>query len=220
MTSTTMPSPAGADPRLMARIGWWVMLVLAILASAHSVAFMLGLSTYMGQDGGQHARMFRDPVLGAAHTLGGAIAMIIGPFQFLDSLRRNHRRLHVWLGRIYLTSVGAGAVAGLFLSPGSLAADTLGIAFISLALAWLYTGAHAYLAIRRRDIEAHKRWMVRNYALTYAAVTLRIEMPLLMIVFGMGAIRALDVVGWLCWLPNLFVVETIMGRRALRPAVR
>lgn len=52
-------------------------------------------------------------------------------------------------------------------------------------------------------------------ALTYAAVTLRIEMPLLMIFLGMSAIRALDVVGWLCWLPNLFVVETVMGRTRL-----
>jgi hypothetical protein len=218
MTSTTVSTPSGADPGRLARVGWWLMLALAILASAHSVAFMLGLSTYMGQDGGQHARMFRVPVLGAAHTIGGANAMMVGPFQFLDSLRRRRRRLHVWLGRIYLASVAVGALAALLLSPGSMAADTLGIAFICLALAWLYTGGHAYLAVRRRDFEDHRRWMIRNYALTYAAVTLRIEMPLLMLVFGMSPIRALDVVGWLCWLPNLFVVETFMMGRGTRLA--
>jgi hypothetical protein len=32
------------------------------------------------------------------------------------------------------------------------------LGFACLALAWLYTGAQAYLAIRARDIAAHRRW--------------------------------------------------------------
>ncbi len=46
---------------------------------------------------------------------------------------------------------------------------------------WLYTGAQAYLSIRRRDVVAHRRWMIRNYALTFAAVTLRLELGLLQV---------------------------------------
>lgn len=49
---------------------------------------------------------------------------------------------------------------------------TLGLA--GLALAWLYTGLRAYLAIRARDIAAHRCWMVRNFALAFASVTLRL----------------------------------------------
>jgi len=52
-------------------------------------------------------------------------------------------------------------------------------------------------------------------------VTLRVEMPLLILFAGMSAIRALDVVGWLCWLPNLFVVEQFLARgRAKAPSKR
>lgn len=213
MSTMTSPSLTGPDPRLLNRIGWWVMLVLAVLASAHAFSFVVFNDALFGQESGQHERMFQIPAIGAAHTLGGAVAMLIGPFQFLTSLRRKFPRVHVWLGRTYLTVVGLSALAGLYLSPGSLARDTFGIAFIFLALAWLYTGTQAYLTIRRRDIEAHKRWMIRNYALTYAAVTLRVEMPFLILAFGVAPIMALNIVGWTCWVPNLAVVEWFMRRR-------
>ena len=81
-----------------------------------------------------------------------------------------------------------------------------------IALAWLLTGWQAYAAIRRGEVTAHRRWMIRNFALTYAAVTLRIEMPLLMLA-GMNSILALNVVGWTCWIPNLLAVEWWMKRK-------
>jgi hypothetical protein len=62
--------------------------------------------------------MFEIPAMGYAHMLGGAIASLIGPFQFVKSIRRRYPRWHVWMGRVYLTCVAAGA----------------------LAVAWLYTG--------------------------------------------------------------------------------
>jgi hypothetical protein len=47
----------------------------------------------------------------------------------------------------------------------------------ALALAWLYTGAKAFSAARQRDFVAHRRWMIRNFSLTFAAVTLRLYLP-------------------------------------------
>ena len=115
------------------------------------------------------------------------------------------------------TSVAASGLAGLYLAPGGDARATFGIGFITLALVWLYTGAKAYVAIRRGDVAAHRRWMIRNYALTYAAVTLRVEMPLL-IVGGLSPVVALNVVSWLCWVPNLLVVEAWLRRRRVAAA--
>ena len=162
---------------------------------------------------GQKARMFAVPVIGYAHTLGGMFASLIGPFQFVGFIRQRYRRLHVWLGRIYLVCVMLSAIAGLYLSPDSEARNTLGVAFIALALAWIYTGTQAYVTIRRRDFRAHRRWMIRNFALTYAAVTLRFQMPAL-IVAGVAPITALNIVGWTCWVPSLIIVEAWMrGRR-------
>ena len=46
--------------------------------------------------------------------------------------------------------------------------------------------------------------MIRNYALTFAAVTLRIE---LFALIAAGVPFAYKTVAWSSWLPNLLVVE-------------
>ena len=207
ISSAVVSSPSRP---LWPRIGWSLLLLGALLAAANAFVFAF-VPGYL--DPVQKSRMFHIAVVGYAHTLGGAIASVIGPFQFVGALRRRYPRWHVWLGRIYLTCVGSGALAGLYLSPDSAARNTFGIAFIALALAWLYTGVMAYTSIRARRVEEHRRWMIRNFALTYAAVTLRIEMPLFIVVGGLSPMTALDIVGWFCWVPNLILVELWMRRR-------
>lgn len=207
MSSTAAAIPV-TDSRLAPRIGWILLLLGAVFAAGHAV-IVVTVDGY--GDAVSKQRMFAIPAVGYAHMLGGAIASLIGPFQFLKSMRRWHPRWHVWMGRVYLSCVVSSAFAGLYLAPGSYASNTFGIAFIFLALAWLYTGAKAWLTIRARDVVAHRRWMIRNYALTYSAVTLRLQMPLL-IVGGMSPVLALNVVGWTCWVPSLIAVEWWMRR--------
>jgi mannose-6-phosphate isomerase-like protein (cupin superfamily) len=55
------------------------------------------------------------------------------------------------------------------------------LGFAGLALAWLVTGTCAYRAIRAGNVALHRRWMVRNFALTFAAVTLRLWLPASMV---------------------------------------
>ena len=216
MTSAVLPSVY--SDRTGGVRWWWYLVVLGgVLATVHALVFVFGTTPGNTTAGGellaqQKARMFATSVVGYAHTLGGAFASVIGPFQFLASFRRRFPSWHVWAGRVYLTCVGASALAGLYLAPNSNARNTLGIAFIALALAWLYTGWNAYSSIRRRNVQAHRRWMIRNYALTFAAVTLRIEIPLLVMV-GMSGQTALDIIGWGCWVPNLLLVEYVMRRQ-------
>jgi hypothetical protein len=52
--------------------------------------------------------------------------------------------------------------------------------------------------------------MIRNYALTFAAVTLRIWLPLLSEVAGIEFVNAYRAVAWLCWIPNLYVAQRII----------
>jgi hypothetical protein len=76
---------------------------------------------------------------------------------------------------------------------------------------WLYSGTRAYRHIRNKDLEAHRQWMIRNYALTFAGVMLRVWAPLSV---GMGAdfTTAYIIIGWACWVPNLLVAEWIIRR--------
>ncbi len=141
------------------------------------------------------------------HVFAAVLALALGPFQFSDRLRANRRNLHRGLGRIYLgVGVLVGGLAGLYLAPHAFGGPVARLGFGALALTWLYTGARAYAAIRRGAVAEHRRWMVRNYALTLAAVTLRLYIPL-SVLAGIEFSVAYAVIAWLCWVPNLAVAE-------------
>ena len=53
--------------------------------------------------------------------------------------------------------------------------------------------------------------MIRSYAMILAAVTLRIELPLLAM-WLQGFAPAYRIVAWSCWVPNLLVAEWIARR--------
>jgi len=146
------------------------------------------------------------------HVAASAVALLLGPTQFLARFRRPGRaQIHRWLGRAYLAGVAVGGVSGLrmaFLAYGGWIAR---IGFVSLACAWLYTGYHALATIRRGEIQAHRRWMTRNYSLTFAAVTLRLWLGVA-IATDLDFENAYRVVAWLAWVPNLLLIEHHLQR--------
>ena len=149
-----------------------------------------------------------------AHVLGAAVALALGPFQFSRRLRGRQPKVHRWLGRTYLgVGVLVGGVAGLWMAAFAQGGAVGKLGFGLLAAAWLSTGALAYAAIRRRDTASHRRWMVRNFALTCAAVTLRLYLPGSMAA-GIPFEIAYPAIAWLCWVPNVLVAERVWNRAA------
>jgi uncharacterized membrane protein len=154
-----------------------------------------------------------------AHVFASAVALALGPFQFSEKLRTRRFALHRWSGRLYLgVGVLVGGFAGLFMAAHAFGGLAARLGFACLALGWLYTGLRAYLAIRARNIVSHRRWMVRNFALTFAAVTLRLWLPASM-ASGIPFELAYPVIAWLCWVPNLLVAELLFNQThvLLRP---
>jgi uncharacterized membrane protein len=148
------------------------------------------------------------------HVFASSVALILGPLQFWARLRAARPALHRWLGRCYLgIGILVGGLAGLLIASYAHGGPVARLGFACLALAWLYTGLRAYRAIRARDLAAHRRWMIRNFALTFAAVTLRLWLPA-SVVSGVPFGIAYAIVAWLCWLPNLAVAEWMLGREA------
>lgn len=146
------------------------------------------------------------------HVFAASLALILGPFQFLGRLRSARPRLHRWMGRCYLgVGVLVGGLAGMGLALHAAGGEASRMGFASLALVWLYTGFRAYGAIRGGDVRAHQQWMVRNFALSFAAVTLRLWIPAAMLA-GAPFEVAYPVVAWLCWIPNLLVAEWLIRR--------
>jgi uncharacterized membrane protein len=159
------------------------------------------------------------------HIFASGIALVLGPFQFLSGLRKRRPSLHRWMGRIYLTGVLLGGLSALIIAPGIISGMVGEMGLISLAILWLWTGWMAYKNIRAGHVQIHRDWMTRNYALTFAAVTLRLwlgtligtQIPFLETRYA-GDFDALfvevyRVVMWLAWVPNLIVAEMIIQRR-------
>jgi len=149
----------------------------------------------------------------AVHVFGAVFALALGPFQFLGRLRAKYPAVHRTMGRLYLTAgVLAGGLAGLYMSQFAHGGTIGRLGFAALALAWLYTGARAFAAIRRRDIAEHQRWMVRNFSLAFAAVMLRLYLPAA-VLSGAEFAVAYGAIAWACWVPNLLFAEWLLRSR-------
>jgi uncharacterized membrane protein len=184
------------------------LLALAIAGYAvRGMVFPSGRPSFM-------ADLFaRAPLLMVFHLGGGSAALIIGAVQVNRRIRSRFLGLHRWLGTGYAVAVLLAGTAALALAPSSLGGMVTHLGFGGLGVCWLTTTILAVRSILRLDIPAHRRWMYRSYALTLAAVALRIYMPL-SFALGIGFEDAYRVVSWLCWVPNLVIVETWLRPRA------
>ena len=90
---------------------------------------------------------------------------------------------------------------------GPVAAGGLGV----LGVVWVATTVAAFRAAMRGDFVTHRRWAIRSFALAFAAVTLRLYLPVSGLL-GLSFDAAYPAIAWLCWVPNLLVT------RLARPA--
>ena len=146
------------------------------------------------------------------HVFAAVVALALGPFQFSGWIRRNHPRVHRWIGRTYLSvGVGLGGLFGLYMSTFAYGGLIAKLGFACLAVAWLFTGLRAFQTIRKGAVQEHRKWVIRNFSLTLAAVTLRLYLPASMVAEIPFEI-SYPVIAWLAWVPNLLVAEWYVNR--------
>ncbi len=207
-----MPTPI----RYRLQTAWWIMTIFAVAIAGYAFAFFFVDGAGSANLKAKYASI---PFSAWTHILGGGVALLIGTFQMNTSLRKRAIRLHRNLGKIYLLSVLIAGLGGLVLAWYAEGRVLTKSGFAGLGAGWLFTGVNAYLSIRKRDVAAHRRWMIRNYALTFAAVTLRIYLPLSMMA-GYSFLEAYALIAWMCWIPNLLVAEWFFIQRPQKKSVR
>jgi hypothetical protein len=146
-----------------------------------------------------------------AHAVFSAIALLAGPWQFLPAIRRRAVSVHRWIGRIYCTAVLAGWITSVPIAAHAQTGSVASAGFLTLGAFWITTTAAAYISIRRRLVSTHREWMIRSYALTAAAITLRQYLPVA-ILAHIPFDTAYPVIAWLCWIPNLLFAEWLIRR--------
>ena len=199
-------------PSFWKKFGWAVLLLMAV----YPVLISLGYLTLDPQDfsfAAQTAVYLAHHAMLMVHIVASMLAILIGPFQFLPRLRKGRLlKVHRWLGRAYLLSVLVGGIGGLYMAQFAYGGLVARLGFATLAILWLYSGSRAYRQIRSKEIEGHRQWMIRNYALTLAGTMLRVWVPVFVIGLGLEFTLAYILIAWLCWVPNLLVAEWIIRR--------
>ena len=185
------------------------MTVLALFIALYAIAllFVPAMRPPFLRD-----RFIVTPAAAVLHLAGAAIALAVGPFQLNTGLRTRFIKVHRWMGRSYVVSVLLGGLAAFALATMAQMGLPAQVGFGLLAVLWLTSTAMAYRQIRARNQAAHRRWMTRSYALTFAAVMLRIYLPLSQ-AYGIPFEPAYQTIAWLCWVPNLIVAEWLILRQ-------
>jgi len=140
------------------------------------------------------------------HLFGGSIAMIVGAIQLNSRLRTKFISVHRWLGRLYVLAVIVGGIAGFILALSSSGGLVTHFGFGLMGVCWVGTTLTAYWQIFKGNIDAHRNWMLRSYALTLAGVTLRIYLGISAVI-GVNFGAFYPVLSWICWVPNLLIIE-------------
>jgi uncharacterized membrane protein len=146
------------------------------------------------------------------HAALGAIALVVGPLQFRRSLWIHRRALHRRLGIVYVACAALTGAVGMYMAAFSFGGWITHLGFRLLGFFTLATTLVAYARIRRRRVAEHREAMIFSFACIFAAVTLRLELPLLILAFRGDFPPAYAVVSWLSWVPNLAWASWYMTR--------
>jgi uncharacterized membrane protein len=218
--------------------GWRLPAALILLSFVPAVAgaVRLGGLAAGGPVTPGGARFSGMPAPVVLHILTAVPYCVVGAFQFAPAFRRKHLRWHRIAGRFLAPAGVLAAVSGLWmtLAYDLPAADgaTLGpLGVVRLAFATAMAGSIVLGVVaiaRRRDVAAHRAWMMRGYAIGQGAGTQAItHLPWFVLVGTQPPEYPRLAMMIAAWVINLAVAEWYIRRharprprRAPRPAPR
>jgi uncharacterized membrane protein len=165
----------------------------------------------------QHYQPFKWYLL--PHGIAGACALLLGPMQFSDRLRRRFTRLHRVVGRIYVGGVFIAGPLGFYIQffqermgmPRSFS-----IAGLADASLWMITTGIALAFILAGKVQQHRQWMTRSFAVALVFLEVRV-------VGGVTGwenlgISANETIVWSCLAFAVLSADIVLQLQELRPA--
>jgi len=147
------------------------------------------------------------------HVFTSIFVLIAGLTQFNTYLQKRRKRIHRFMGYLYVLLVvfvtGPAAFMMGWHANGGLPART---SFTLLAFLWVVFTVFAWRYATKKRFLQHRAFMIRSYALTLSAITLRIY-TFSFAYFNVHA-RPVEIyitTAWLSWVPNLIIAEMIIS---------
>jgi hypothetical protein len=155
------------------------------------------------------------------HVYASMWVLLAGFTQFSSQIQSFYPRVHRALGYVYVTNVliitGPAALLMSVYANGGL---TSKIAFGLLAIGWITFTALALLKAMEGDFVSHRNFMMRSYALTLSALTLRAWKYAITNTVEMPPMDVYRTVAWLGWVPNILIAEILIRKHFLREIFR
>ena len=208
VTTTSMSAPSFGGLKKSA------LIVIGAVALYFGYRYTLHYFLWSAESYGYYWE-YRVPLI--AHVGGGLVALLVGVFQLWSGLNAQVMGTHPVSGRIYVTAVIVGSLAGMVLSISSaLYGFAWGVGVFSLALAWLVITLTAVLCIKRRNFIAHKQWMIRSYIVTFAFVLFRLTTDFVPseALWGVSLQEMSIAMIWAVWVLPLLAYEVHLQYRA------
>lgn len=151
------------------------------------------------------------------HVFTSILSVIAGFTQFFKVFI--HKRIHKIMGKIYVFSILIfTATSGLIMSFFANGGWSSIIAFTLLSVLWWFFTYRAFRHALKGQFEKHGKWMIRSYALTLSAITLRLWKftyanyidPDMEFLHPMDLYR---IVAWAGWVPNLLIAEYLIKKK-------
>lgn len=197
---------------ILKKISYYLLAICALIIGLYPVVYFLVPDRKFGLLASKSAELLADNlwnVLFYTHIILGGIALLIGWLQFNKKLRVKNLNLHRKVGKIYVISVLLSAISGLYIGYFATGGIIAKSGFMTMAVAWFLTTYFAFTTVKKGNIIKHQKLMIYSYAICFAAVTLRIYLPIFIPIFG-GFIPAYKFIAWFCWLPNILVAYFII----------
>lgn len=154
-----------------------IVLVFVVIRVTTDVPSILEGSSPPEDDFGR--RYADNPLISYAHIVPGVIYLLGAPFQLSSRFRNADFTRHRRLGRVVLT---AGAITGAFALVVGVVMPFGGLAEASASTVFgvyfLIALGTAFSAIRNGDVDRHRRWMIRAFALGIAVGLIRVVVGL------------------------------------------
>ncbi len=147
------------------------------------------------------------------HVFTAVLALFAGFTQFSQELLRENKGLHRFMGKLYvinilLINVPVGLLLAIYAN-GLFAGK---MAFVLLDGLWFWFTYRAYQCARQKNFVDHKRFMIRSFALTFSAITLRSWKEIISHSFTVDPVQLYMIDAWLGFVPNMIVAELIVRK--------
>jgi hypothetical protein len=148
------------------------------------------------------------------HITAGALCIGTALIQFSRYILKKSKAIHRFSGKIYVFVVlFMAAPTGLYMSffaKGSFWERSL---FMFMAVWWFITTLYGFTTIHKKNIVAHKVWMMRSYAMAMTAVTFRVY-HIVFYLLDWGHLENYELSLWISVIGNMLFAEWIIYRQS------